>query len=85
MREPLFREQMVIAVHRQHRLANESCFPVKELRKKWFGKRAITASLTQDIATPTSGPWAYATSLSHRRHLGHDPWELQLSRVRLRK
>lgn len=28
---PLFREQMVIAVNRDHRLANESAFPVKEL------------------------------------------------------
>jgi len=29
--QPLFSEQMVIAVHRQHRLANEAGFPVKEL------------------------------------------------------
>jgi LysR family hydrogen peroxide-inducible transcriptional activator len=29
--QPLFTEQMVIAVHRQHRLANERAFPVKEL------------------------------------------------------
>jgi len=28
---PLFREQMAIAVHRDHRLANERAFPVKEL------------------------------------------------------
>lgn len=28
---PLFREQMVIAVHRGHRLASESAYPVKEL------------------------------------------------------
>lgn len=28
---PLFREQMVIAVHRGHRLASESAFPAKEL------------------------------------------------------
>lgn len=28
---PLFRERMVIAVHRGHRLANESAFPVKEM------------------------------------------------------
>ncbi|MGO8918377.1 MAG: LysR family transcriptional regulator [Stellaceae bacterium] len=28
---PLFREQMVIAVNRDHRLANECAFPVKEL------------------------------------------------------
>jgi LysR family hydrogen peroxide-inducible transcriptional activator len=28
---PLFREQMVIAVNRDHRLANERAFPVKEL------------------------------------------------------
>lgn len=28
---PLFREQMVIAVHRGHRLANQRAFPVKEL------------------------------------------------------
>jgi len=28
---PLFREQMVIAVHRGHRLANEGVFPVREL------------------------------------------------------
>jgi LysR family transcriptional regulator, hydrogen peroxide-inducible genes activator len=29
---PLFQEQMVIAVHRGHRLASESAFPVKELK-----------------------------------------------------
>ena len=29
--QPLFTEKMVIAVHRQHRLANEAGFPVKEL------------------------------------------------------
>src|SRR3974390_1942600 len=28
---PLFREQIVIAVHAEHRLANEAAFPVKEL------------------------------------------------------
>ena len=28
---PLFQEQMVIAIHRGHRLASESAFPVKEL------------------------------------------------------
>jgi DNA-binding transcriptional LysR family regulator len=28
---PLFDEQMVIAVHQGHRLANQDCFPVKEL------------------------------------------------------
>jgi DNA-binding transcriptional LysR family regulator len=28
---PLFQEQMVIAIHRGHRLASERTFPVKEL------------------------------------------------------
>jgi LysR family transcriptional regulator, hydrogen peroxide-inducible genes activator len=28
---PLFQEQMVIVIHRDHRLAGERCFPVKEL------------------------------------------------------
>ena len=34
--QPLFTEQMVIAVHRQHRLANESGFPVKELNGEHY-------------------------------------------------
>ena len=34
--QPLFKEQMVIAVHRQHRLANESGFPVKELNGEHY-------------------------------------------------
>jgi LysR family transcriptional regulator, hydrogen peroxide-inducible genes activator len=33
---PLFREQMVIAVHRGHRLANESRFPVRELNGECY-------------------------------------------------
>ena len=34
--QPLFTEQMVIAVHRQHRLANERGFPVKELNGEHY-------------------------------------------------
>jgi LysR family hydrogen peroxide-inducible transcriptional activator len=33
---PLFREQMVIAVHRGHRLANERVFPVRELNGETY-------------------------------------------------
>jgi len=34
--QPLFTEQMVIAVHRQHRLANERGFPAKELNGEHY-------------------------------------------------
>jgi len=34
--QPLFSEQMVIAVNRQHRLANEVGFPVKELNSEHY-------------------------------------------------
>ena len=34
--QPLFMEQMVIAVHRRHRLANEAGFPVKELNGEHY-------------------------------------------------
>jgi DNA-binding transcriptional LysR family regulator len=34
--QPLFTEHMVIAVHRQHRLANEHGFPVKELNGEHY-------------------------------------------------
>jgi LysR family transcriptional regulator, hydrogen peroxide-inducible genes activator len=34
--QPLFTEQMVIAVHRQHRLANKAGFPVKELNGEHY-------------------------------------------------
>ena len=34
--QPLFTEQMVIAVHRGHRLANEAGFPVKELNGEHY-------------------------------------------------
>jgi DNA-binding transcriptional LysR family regulator len=33
---PLFREQMMIAVHRGHRLANEGAFPVRELNGETY-------------------------------------------------
>jgi LysR family transcriptional regulator, hydrogen peroxide-inducible genes activator len=36
MLQPLFTEQMVIAVHRQHRLANEHGFPAKELNGEHY-------------------------------------------------
>src|SRR5258708_12827487 len=33
---PLFREQMVIAVHQGHRLARDRAFPVKELNGEYY-------------------------------------------------
>jgi DNA-binding transcriptional LysR family regulator len=33
---PLFREQMVLAVHRGHRLANERAFPVREMNSECY-------------------------------------------------
>jgi DNA-binding transcriptional LysR family regulator len=33
---PLFREQMVLAVHRGHRLANEQAFPVREMNGEHY-------------------------------------------------
>jgi LysR family transcriptional regulator, hydrogen peroxide-inducible genes activator len=33
---PLFREQMVLAVHRAHRLANERAFPVREMNGEHY-------------------------------------------------
>jgi len=33
---PLFREQMVLAVHRGHRLANERAFPVREMNGEHY-------------------------------------------------
>ena len=33
---PLFREQMVLAVHRGHRLANERAFPVREMNGEYY-------------------------------------------------